>query len=424
MTTLGIMAADSPADVERGRALKKMKLFATSLLVVMAVIFVVAWTLEAKYPWVGYVRAAAEAGMVGALADWFAVTALFRRPLGLPIPHTAIIPERKAAIGSSLSEFVADNFLNEEVVRDKLSRLEIASRTGAWLSRESGSSRVTAELANAVKGIVNVLDDDDIAEIMAGMIRRRTEEIQVGPPLGRIIGDVISRGDHRDLVNVLVERLYEWVVRNEALVSGAVRNRAPSWTPKFVDSLVSDKLYREIEHFLRAVRDDEHHQIRVALDHFITDLAEDLQHDPRTIARAEEVKRRIIENPHVQTLVGSAWTSVKTVVLEAAADPDSVLRRRLTDSIQEFGRKLVQDRGLAAKIDHWITDAAGYASRRYAREVAGIIDDTVANWDGEATSRKIELLVGRDLQFIRINGTVVGALAGLIIYTLAHHFLG
>ncbi|MEP6980885.1 MAG: DUF445 family protein [Nakamurella sp.] len=414
----------TPADAARAAGLRRMKTLATGLLVAMAVVFVVTWTLQDRYPWLGYVRAMAEAGMVGALADWFAVTALFRRPLGLPIPHTAIIPERKEAIGESLTAFVADNFLNEDVVRDKLSRFSVAQRAGAWLSREESAARLSAEMGAALNGIGNVLDDDDVSEVMAAMIHRRAADFEVGPPLGKILGDVVSRGDHHDLVDVLTERAHEWVVRNEHLVSGLVSNRAPAWTPRFLDAIVTDRLFNEVERFVRGVRDDKGHQLRIAIDTFLVELADDLQRDAVTRARAESIKTRIIENPEVQTLVRSAWGSLKATLLQAANDPTSALRTRTTRAINDFGRKLLSDPELAGKIDTWVIDAAGYGARRYAHEVAGIINETVSRWDGEATSRKLELLVGRDLQFIRINGTVVGSLAGLIIYTLAHNFLG
>lgn len=412
------------ADLERLRSLKKMKLFATSLLGMMAVIFVLAWVWQNDYPWLGYVRAAAEAGMVGALADWFAVTALFRHPLGLKIPHTAIIPAKKEAIGTSLSEFVADNFLNETVVRDKLSRLSLSRRVGTWLAHEEGAQRVSQEFSNAIGGIANVLQDDQISDVLASLVKQKIASTVVGPPLGKIAGQVVSRGDHHDLVNLLVERILGWIQRNEALVSGAVTKQSPSWTPKFLDSIVSDKLYREVEKFVRGVKEDPQHKIRIALDDFLTELTQDLQTDPATIARVEEVKMQVLNNPQVQNLAGSVWSSVKGSLLDATGNADSVLRRKVVSSLQDLGQKLLVDNAFAAKIDRWIADAAGYVATRYSREIAGIIDETVAKWDGEATSKKIELLVGRDLQFIRINGTVVGALAGLIIYALAHNILG
>ncbi len=416
MTTLAQL---TPADAERTRRLVQMKVIATSMLGLMAVIFVVAFALQDGHPWLGYVRATAEAGMVGALADWFAVTALFRRPMGLPIPHTAIIPTRKDAIGSSLSEFVATNFLSEEVIREKLSRFSIAARLGGFLASAEGAGRITAELASAVKGISNVLKDDEIADVLESIARRKIAATKVGPPLGRIAGEVFARGEHHPLVDFIIERLHIWIRDNYSLVSRVVSQRAPSWSPKFLDGYVADKIYREVETFALAVRTDPNHQLRQALDTFLAEFALDLQTDPATIAKAEAIKERIMDNDQVRVLAAGAWRSIKEALLSAAEDPDSPLRRSVNDGLMSFGRRLQEDGPTASKVDNWVADAAGYLARNHARSITGIIDETIARWDGEATSRKIELQVGRDLQFIRINGTVVGALAGLVIYTLA-----
>ena len=409
----------TPADQERRRRLNQMKIFATAMLALMAVIFVVAFTLQDRHPWLGYVRAAAEAGMVGAIADWFAVTALFRHPLGLPIPHTAIIPTRKDAIGSSLSEFVATNFLSEELIRGKLAQFGLASRLGTFLASPEGAGRITAELATAVKGISTVLKDDEVAGLLETLARRKIAETNVGPPLGRIAGEVFARGEHHPLVDFLVDRIHTWISDNYALVSRVVSQRAPSWSPKFFDGMIADRIYREVEAFTLAVKTDPDHQMRIALDTFLAEFAEDLQHDPATIAKAEAIKDRIMENDQVRVLATGAWRSIKETLLSAAADPDSPLRRSALDGLMSFGRRLSEGGPTAAKVDGWAADAAGYLARNHARSITGIIDETIARWDGEATSRKIELQVGRDLQFIRINGTVVGALAGLVIYTVA-----
>ena len=409
----------SPADQERRRRLNRMKAVATGALVLMAVVFVIAYTLQDRHPWLGYVRAMAEAGMVGALADWFAVTALFRRPLGLPIPHTAIIPSRKDAIGSSLSEFVATNFLSEDVVRAKLADFSVARRAGAMLSRPENAQRITAELATAVRGLTTVLRDDQVAQLFESIALRKIADTKVGPPVGRIAAEVFARGDHHALVDFVVDRAHAWIRDNYTTVSRVVAERSPSWSPRFLDSMVSDRLYREVEAFALAVKTDPDHQLRKALDTFLAEFAQDLQDDPATIERAEHIKERILNNEQVRSLAASAWTSVKSALLEAAEDPDSPLRRSVADSLMEFGHRLTEDAELGAKVDRWVADAAGYLARNHARGITGIIDETIARWDGEATSRKIELQVGRDLQFIRINGTVVGALAGLAIYTFA-----
>lgn len=413
----------SPADQERRRRLNRMKAVATGALVLMAVIFVITFSLEDEYPWLGYIRAMAEAGMVGAIADWFAVTALFRRPLGLPIPHTAIIPNRKDAIGSSLSEFVATNFLSEAVVRQKLAGFSVAKKIGDFLARRESAERVTAELATAIKGISNVLSDDQIADLLETMARRKIAETKLGPPLGRIAAEVFERGDHRPLVDFVVERCYEWIRDNYTAVSRVVSQRAPSWSPRFLDGIVADRIYNEVLAFAQAVKSDPQHQMRIALDRFLAEFALDLQNDPATIERVESIKDQIVSNTEVRTLAASAWKSIKDALVQAAEDPDSPLRRSVTDALVSFGEKLQQDGPMAAKVDGWVADAAGYLARNHARSITGIIDETIARWDGEATSRKIELQVGRDLQFIRINGTVVGALAGLVIYTVAQLLL-
>jgi uncharacterized membrane-anchored protein YjiN (DUF445 family) len=413
----------SPADEERRRRLNRMKAVATGALVLMAIIFVIAFSLEERYPWLGYVRAMAEAGMVGALADWFAVTALFRRPLGLPIPHTAIIPNRKDAIGESLSEFVATNFLSESVVREKLAGFSVAKRIGDFLVTPGSAERVTAELATAVRGISTVLSDDQVADLLESMARRKIAETKLGPPLGRIAAEVFERGDHRPLVDFIVERCYEWIRDNYTAVSRVVSQRAPSWSPRFLDGFVADRIYNEVLAFAEAVKNDPGHQLRGALDRFLAEFAQDLQHDPATIERVEAIKDQVVSNAEVRSLAASAWTSIKDALLQAAEDPNSPLRQSVTKALVSFGVTLTEDGPMARKVDGWAADAAGYLARNHARSITGIIDETISRWDGEATSRKIELQVGRDLQFIRINGTVVGALAGLVIYTLAQLFL-
>jgi uncharacterized membrane-anchored protein YjiN (DUF445 family) len=400
-----------------------MKVIATGALVLMAVIFVIASLLDDRYPWLGYVRAMAEAGMVGALADWFAVTALFRRPMGLPIPHTAIIPTRKDAIGSSLSEFVATNFLSESVVREKLAGFSVAKRIGEYLSRPEAAQQVTGELASVVRGISNVLSDDQVADLLESMARRKIAETKIGPPLGRISAEVFARGDHHPFVDMVTERCYEWIRDNYTAVSRVVSQRAPSWSPRFLDDMVADRIYNEVLNFARAVKDDPQHQLRLSLDTFLSEFAQDLQHDEATIERAESIKDQVVGNAEIRSLATSAWESIKESLLRAAEDPDSPLRQSVTQGLLGFGRRLQDDPELTAKVDGWVADVAGYIARNHARNITGIIDDTVARWDGEATSRKIELQVGRDLQFIRINGTVVGALAGLVIYTFAQLFL-
>jgi uncharacterized membrane-anchored protein YjiN (DUF445 family) len=410
----------------RARDLRRMKAFATGLLLAATVVFVLArwWEVNDGPAWIGYVRAMAEAGMVGALADWFAVTALFRRPLGLPIPHTAIIPTKKDQLGDSLGDFVGENFLSEEVVRARLASVGVSSTVGGWVGQPENADRITAELANAARGVVTVLRDDDVQELIEQVLVRKLLEKPVGPPLGVVLQGVLADGSHHRIVDLVIDRAYDWISQNQEMVLRVVQQRAPSWSPRFVDSLIADRVFLEVQNFAWAVKTDPEHPLRKAVDTFLVEFAGDLQNDPVTIEKAERIKQQIIAQPDVQKFIGQAWGTVKALILDAAADPSSALRTRVRDGLVSFGQRLVEDVELRDKVDGWIGDAASYVVRHYRGQIVTLITDTVARWDAEETSRKIELQVGRDLQFIRINGTVVGALAGLVIYAFGQLLIG
>ncbi|MGH3963337.1 MAG: DUF445 domain-containing protein [Pseudonocardiaceae bacterium] len=402
-----------------------MKAVALGFLLGAAVVYVVARLYEDpnSAAWIGYVRAMAEAGMVGALADWFAVTALFRHPLGLRIPHTAIIPRKKDALAENLGDFVGANFLAEQVVRDKLRRVGVGGRLGRWLAQPRNAERVTAELATAVRGAVTVLRDEDVQAVLQNAVVKRLVEQPWGPPLGRLLGQLLTDGAHHKLVDLVAERAYEWVRDNHGAVLRVVSQRLPGWSPRFVDELVADKLYAEVLAFAWAVHSDPDHAMRKAMDTFLMEFAQDLRTDPVTIERAEAIKQQVLAHPEVQTLVGAAWGTAKKMLLEAAEDPSSELRRRVREGLVSLGLRLTSDTELRSKVDIWLEGVASYVVSNYRGEITTLISDTVQRWDAEETSRKVELQVGRDLQFIRINGTVVGALAGLAIHTVSQLLL-
>jgi uncharacterized membrane-anchored protein YjiN (DUF445 family) len=407
-------------DEDKRLRLRRMKAVATGFLVGAAVIWAVFlwWENHGGPAFTGFVRAAAEAGMVGALADWFAVTALFRHPLGLKIPHTALIPRKKDQLGESLSGFVGQNFLAVPVVTAKLRSAQVAERAGSWIATPANAERVTSELASVVRGAVTVLRDDEVQAVIDQAVTRRVVAQPWGPPLGRLLGGVLDDGAHRRLVDLLCDRAYDWVRDNHDTIMTLVSRQAPTWSPRFVDGLIADRIYAEALSFAWAVKADADHPLRKAIDRFLASFAGDLQHDPDTRDRVETIKMQLLEHPAVHELIGRAWTTAKAMLLDAAEDPSSELRKRTTDALTRFGDRLATDVELREKVDGWIVAAASYVVGRYADEITTLISDTVARWDGPETSRKIELQVGRDLQFIRINGTVVGALAGVVIYTV------
>jgi uncharacterized membrane-anchored protein YjiN (DUF445 family) len=411
-------------DAERAAGLTKMKRLATGMLVLMAVIFIVAFALQEQYPWLQYVRAAAEGGMVGALADWFAVTALFKHPMGLKIPHTAIIPRKKDQIGASLGSFVEENFLSEEVVKAKIASLGVSAKTGAWLARPENADRVAREGATAIRAAMLVLNDEDVQDVIESMARRHLLDPEWGPPLGKLAKRLLDDGHHLKLVELLLDRVADWVLDNQETVARLVADRSPTWVPSFVDSLMGDKVHLELYKFIAAVQADPEHQVRRQLDVYLQSLAQDLQTDPDMITRVENLKKNALGDPEVRQLAVRTWDTLKRALLEAVEDPQSELSRKFTTAVRDFGNRLATDKELAAKVDGWIEEAAGYLVRTYRSQIASVITETVERWDAEETSRKIELQVGRDLQFIRINGTVVGSLAGLVIFAVAHAIFG
>ncbi|MEU7319624.1 DUF445 domain-containing protein [Streptomyces griseoviridis] len=415
------MTTFSAADEEKQRGVRRMKLTATGLLLFVAVVYVLAkWAQNSGAgSWAGYVAAAAEAGMVGALADWFAVTALFRHPLGLPIPHTAIIPTKKDQLGVSLGEFVGENFLSEDVVRGRLRAVGIGGRLGTWLADPDHADRVTAELSAALRGALTVLRDSDVQAVVGEAITRRADAQEIAPGIGKMLDRVVADGGHRRVFDLVVARAHDWLVLHDEQVMDAVQGGAPGWTPRFVDKRVGERVYKELLRFVTEMRDMPSHPARGALDRFLADFATDLQSDTDTRARVERLKGEVLGRGEVQDLIASAWTAVRSMIVSAAEDERSELRLRVRASLLSLGTRMAQDAKLQAKVDGWVEGAAVYVVTTYRGEITSLITDTVAGWDAEHTTRKIEAHIGRDLQFIRINGTVVGSLAGLLIYTVS-----
>ncbi|KUO13651.1 DUF445 domain-containing protein [Streptomyces sp. DSM 15324] len=415
------MTVFSAADEEKRRGVRRMKLTAAGLLLFVAVVYGLAeWASHAGAgPWAGYVAAAAEAGMVGALADWFAVTALFRHPLGLPIPHTAIIPNKKDQLGVSLGEFVGENFLSEDVVRQRLRAVGIGTRLGSWLAEPEHADRVTAELATALRGALTVLRDTDVQAVVSEAITRRADAQELAPGMGKMLERIVADGGHRRAVDLVVARAYEWLVLHGDSVVDAVEGGAPGWTPRFVDKRIGERVYKELLRFCAEMRDMPSHPARGALDRFLRDFAADLQSDTDTRARVERLKGEVLGRGEVQDLIASAWTAVRSMIVAAAEDERSELRLRVRASLLTLGARMATEPKVQEKVDRWVEGAAVHVVTTYRKEITSLITDTVAGWDAEHTTRKIEAHIGRDLQFIRINGTVVGSLAGLLIYTVA-----
>jgi len=411
-------------DEEKRVRLRAMKRNATGMLIAAAVVFVIARLLEARWPWVGYIRATAEASMVGGLADWFAVTALFKHPMGIPIPHTAIIPERKDRIGKALGGFVQNNFLSREVVAIRLANLHPGERIASWLVVPENAHRVAQHAAAGLAGAAHVLRDEDVQAMIEKGLVSRLRKVQVAPMLGNMLTVLTADGRHQDLLDAALRGLARTIDTNEEMIRDRVGEETPRWFPEFVDEKIHEKIVGAMQRTLDQVAHDPDHPLRARFDEAVEKFIEDLKHSPAAIARAEAVKEDILTHKAVGTFAGSIWSEAKETLLKraAAADAEGKSGGAVERGLQAVGKTILNDPAVLAKVDEWILDAVLYAVEEYRGEVAGLIEHTVNNWDPKATSEKIELQVGRDLQFIRINGTLVGGLVGLLLYALSKLF--
>ncbi|HYK82787.1 MAG TPA: DUF445 domain-containing protein [Gemmatimonadales bacterium] len=409
-----------PDDAVRQTQLDAMKRRATGLLGLAAAVFGAASVLEGRYAWVGYVRATAEASLVGGLADWFAVTALFRRPLGLPIPHTAIVATRKERIGRILGTFVQNHFLSRDVIAAKLHAMGLAARAARWLSEPQNSRRVAQQVASGMAKTLEALPDAEMRQLVHQVVTSRLRAMRVAPALGKTLSLVLAGNGHQEFLNEAVRLAAQAVHDNRGLIRDQVRSESPWWVPGVVDDKIYERIVGAIERLLRDIGADPTHPLRAAFDTALQDFVHRLEHSPDVIARAEALKEEWLAEPGAADLAARLWETTRRAVVayatQAGGQPPGPLER----GISTFGAALAANSVLLAELDDLVTDLTVAVVEQYRQEIGDFIALTVAGWDPAATSRRFELAVGRDLQFVRINGTLVGGLVGLAIYTIWH----
>jgi uncharacterized membrane-anchored protein YjiN (DUF445 family) len=393
-----------------------MRTLAVSLLLLAAVVYVATLRQDG---WLGFVNAGAEASMVGAIADWFAVTALFKHPLGLPIPHTALIPRRKDELGRSLEDFVGENFLQESVIRERMAAADLSRRVGAWVGVEANARRVTDEAATVLHLGLSRVRDADVLSLVEEVLLPRFMAEPISPVAGSLLQEVVRDGAHHGLVDLALDEAYRWLTENRDTFVEIVGERAPWWSPAALNDRVTNRVHLEVVAWVEDIRSDPYHHARVALDELLAQLATDLLHDPATQERAERLKNRVLSHPQLVVTATSLWNAFRRALTEALDDPDGPLRRRAVAELTAFGVRLQRDEALRGKLDGYAAELVVFAVDRYGAELTAVITHTVNRWDGREAARKIELHVGRDLQFIRINGTLVGGLVGLVIHTVS-----
>ena len=410
-----------PDDAERQARLDAMKRRATALLGAALVVFVIASIYEPLYPWLGYVRATAEASLVGGLADWFAVTALFRHPLGLPIPHTAIVATRKERIGQILGNFVQNHFLSRDVIAGNLRRVHPAERGAQWLADRQHAHQISRQFARGLVKTLEGLPANELEDLVTQVLRNRARTFRVAPALGKTLELALADNRQEELLNAAVKLAADAVRNNRDLIRERVRQETPWWVPPVLDDKIYQKIIAAVERLLQDMVMDPAHPLRGAFDSAIRDFIERLQHSPEVIERAEALKEEWLMGAGTDDLSRRVWEGIKQAVTKYAKGSETSgdgSPTPLDSGLAEFGIALLSNPTLLAEIDDLLIDLTASVVEKYRHEIGDLIAQTVASWDPAATSRRFELAVGRDLQFVRINGTLVGGLVGLLIYTI------
>ena len=413
---MSMLATDPEADAQRRAGLRRMRTVAVSLLVFAAIVYVA--TLD-RDGFLGFVNAGAEASMVGAIADWFAVTALFKHPMGIPIPHTALIPRRKDELGKGLEEFVGENFLQEDIIRERIDAAAISQRLGVWLSDGDNATRVVKEVAEVAVIGLGKIRDEHIASLVNDALVPRFREEPIAPLLGGLLEGAFQDNLHHGLVDLALAELHDWLKEHPDTVQEVLGERAPWWAPDRLNEAVTARAHLEMVRWVGDIRTDPTHRARTALDSMLRQLADDLLVNPATQARAERLKDRMLDHPAVIQSGISLWNALRRALSASLADPQGAVRARLMTEVQSFSERLAQDAALRERLDGLAADAAVFAVDRYGSELTAVITHTIERWDGKEAADRIELHVGRDLQFIRINGTIVGGLVGVVIHTIS-----
>ena len=403
----------------RTRRLASARRRATALLGAVTALFIAVTAAGAHGTLLSYVQAGAEAAMVGGIADWFAVTALFRHPLGLPIPHTAVIVERKDQFAATLGQFVQENFLNADVLADRIRSAGLAPRIAAWLADEDNAARFAGHAAEVVVTLAGTLRDEDVQSALNAEVIRAAAGIEVAPLAGRAVGVMIAGGHHAVLFNSMVTAADRYLADHYEELRERFEAEAPRWLPDLVYGRAFDRLHARLRERLAAMTADPEDEARQQFDAWIAGLPERLQTSPELRERGESFKRELLASEGLRDWTSWLWKNAKETLRTQAADPDSELRRRLAGVLSAAGRRLGSDPRLQESLERVLESGARRLADQFHDELAGLVTGTIQRWDAAETSTQLELLLGRDLQFIRINGTVVGAGVGLALHAIA-----
>ncbi len=398
--------------------LAKFRRIATGLLLLMAVVFVVAMRFEATWPWLSLVRAFAEAAMVGALADWFAVTALFKHPLGLPIPHTAIIRKNKDRIGASLANFLEHNFMTRAVISEELREVDFTAALAAWLEAPGNSRHLARQLAGAIPALLRMVEDEDVGQFLQQRAAAALQEVKFAPLLGELLSLLRAGGQHQRVFDHVIELAADALERNRPYIRQKIHDKSPRWLPRSVDEKFFERLLEELNNILDEMREEDSEwrgRFEIAAENFINNL----KTSPEYEAGLARMVRDTLEQEEFRTYLMQLWHDIKSRLMQDATAEDSRAVARLERALLALARALEQDRAVSAKLNRWLRGFATETIVHRRGEIAQLVNRVIGKWDAETIARKVELHVGKDLQYIRINGTLVGGMVGLLLHLLA-----
>lgn len=409
-------------DELKKQQLKRYKNLATGLFILMAVTFIAMTILQKENHshWIGYIRAFSEAAMVGALADWFAVTALFNYPLGLKIPHTNLIENSKEKIGDNLGNFVVDNFLSPQNIRPYIQKLKISVYVGDWLSKDNNQNVLINELSSILKDILNKLDDESVVKFISNKAEEMTDSIKLNSVIGNGIEYLLNKNDHQKIITNLSSQIKNYILDNQQMVSERVGKESFFLIPKSVDNKIAEKITKGLSDYFLEVEENLNHPLRSEITNKIFDFSKELKDEPKWETEFDSIKSDFLQSDKIKQYSSDVWQSLKSSLIKELSEEDSKLKSYVRKNIDEFVSNLQNDEQFQSRIDNWVRLTAYKYILKNTQNFGELISTTVGNWEGKELSRKLELEVGKDLQFIRINGTIVGGLVGLLIYTIAN----
>lgn len=407
-----------PFEREQRRALRRMKRFATGLLLVMVVLYLASRSFEGLYPWLAWIRAFAEAAMVGALADWFAVTALFRHPLGLPIPHTAIIPANQERIGETMGAFVQANFLSEQTLGGRLAGVSATEYIAEWLNREENAERVSAELVRILPELLRALDDYEVRRFVYQAVSDFAEQIEAAPAAAKVLELTTAGEKYHELVDELLKLAQVLIERHQGFLRALIREEMPWYVPAFVHDKVYQTIIERIRSTLTSVNADPQHELRLRVRGAVDALIVQLRESPECRAEGERWKRWLLDVPAVRLFLTRLGDDVRELIINDCVSDHSATRRAIASALRALSAGLLREPAVRARLDETLQRIVRRLLREYGGSISTFIADTVKRWDTATIVDKVEISIGRDLQFIRVNGTIVGGIAGLAIHTL------